>query len=127
MRRRGIGWMDVNPYLHLINMSWPAFLSTVFASYIVLNALFALAYFLVGSEQIPRHGSPHPVRALHERLLLQRADAVNGRLWNHAAPRSVATNSIAAVEAMLGLMRDSLSPPACSLKARIEALGQDWI
>ena len=43
VRRRGGNWHDINPYLHLVNMSWPAFLLTVFVGYLAVNLVFALA------------------------------------------------------------------------------------
>src|SRR6266567_6825820 len=48
VRRQGATWRATHPYLHLINMSWPTFLATVFVSYLAMNTLFAAAYFIVG-------------------------------------------------------------------------------
>ena len=58
MRRQGATWRATHPYLHLINMSWPSFLATVFAAYLAVNTLFAVAYFMVGIDQI--HGAEAP-------------------------------------------------------------------
>jgi hypothetical protein len=52
VRRQGATWRATHPYLYLINMPWPTFLATVFVAYVVVNTLFAVAYFLVGIDQI---------------------------------------------------------------------------
>ena len=48
VRRRGATWRDFHPYLHLINMEWVPFFGIVFLGYLVVNTLFALAYFSLG-------------------------------------------------------------------------------
>src|ERR1700733_12879284 len=58
VRRQGIGWMDVNPYLHLINISWPAFLTTVLLAAGVVNVLCAVAFFLGGAEHTQGPAAP---------------------------------------------------------------------
>ena len=44
--RRGTNWRDVHPYLHLINMSWPAFLGTLFVAYLIVNILNVLVVYV---------------------------------------------------------------------------------
>src|SRR5437588_10650578 len=58
VHRRGATWRDVHPYLYLINMSWPGFLAAVFFAYIVVNTLFATAYFLIGVGQLQGGDAP---------------------------------------------------------------------
>src|SRR3954468_18190176 len=48
VRRRGETWRDFHPYLHLINMGWVPFFATVVSGYLVVNTLFALAYYSLG-------------------------------------------------------------------------------
>ena len=69
VHRQGASWRVTHPYLHLINVSWPAFLAIVFVAYMAVNTLFAVAYFLVGIQQISlgvspgrRPGSPSATR-----------------------------------------------------------------
>src|SRR5579872_2801448 len=101
VRRSGISWRNVNPYLHLINMSWPAFLSTVFLSYVGLNALFALAYFLVGAEQIQGTAAPTPFGRFMNVFFFS-AQTLSTVGYGTMAPRGLAVNCIASFEAMLG-------------------------
>jgi inward rectifier potassium channel len=108
VHRRGVTWRDVNPYLHLINISWPAFLTTVFFSYVAVNTLFALAYFLIGTEQV--HGTDAPTsfgRFLN--VFFFSAQTLSTVGYGTLSPHGLAANSLAAVEAMLGLMGFALA------------------
>src|SRR3974390_2226938 len=58
VRRRGVSWRDIHPYLHLIRMSWPGFIAVAIGSYIVLNTLFASIYWLIGPEQLAGTDAP---------------------------------------------------------------------
>jgi inward rectifier potassium channel len=108
VHRRGVTWRDVNPYLHLINMSWPAFLTTVFLAYVAVNALFALTYFLIGTQQIQGTDAPTAFgRFMHAFFFSAQTLSTVG--YGTMAPRSMAANSVAAVEAMLGLMGFALA------------------
>src|ERR1700676_2884148 len=108
VHRRGVTWRDINPYLHLINISWPAFLTTVFLSYVVVNALFALTYFLLGTQQIQGTDDPTAFgRFMH--VFFFSAQTLSTVGYGTMAPRAMAANSVAAVEAMLGLMGFALA------------------
>jgi len=52
VRRDGTTWRDFHPYLYLINMSWAGFLATLFFSYLLINTLFAAAYFALPPGQL---------------------------------------------------------------------------
>src|SRR5689334_9880997 len=58
VRRRGTTWRDLHPYLTLINMSWSGFLGLVILGYVVANTGFALAYYLIGTEQLQGAEAP---------------------------------------------------------------------
>src|SRR6476659_7505473 len=52
VHREGLTWRDVHPYLYLINMSWPGFFAVVFLAYVVVNTIFVVAYFEIGTGQL---------------------------------------------------------------------------
>jgi inward rectifier potassium channel len=52
VRRRRTHWRDVHPYLYVISISWMAFLGLVFASYLLVNTLFAGVYYIIGPEAL---------------------------------------------------------------------------
>jgi inward rectifier potassium channel len=108
VHRRGVTWRDVNPYLHLINMPWPAFLTIVFFAYVVVNTLFALAYFLIGTQQIQGAEAPTEFGRFMNVFFFS-AQTLSTVGYGTLAPRGMAASSVAAVEAMLGLMGFALA------------------
>ena len=108
VHRRGVTWRDVNPYLHLINISWPAFLALVFMAYVVVNAVFALAYFLLSPQQLQgAEASTEFGRYLNDFFFSAQTLSTVG--YGSIAPRGTAASAIAAVESMLGLMGFALA------------------
>ena len=108
VHRRGVTWRDVNPYLHLINMPWPAFMTTVFLAYLAVNTLFALAYFLIGTQQIQGSDAPTAFGRFMNVFFFS-AQTLSTVGYGTLAPRGMAASSLAAVEAMLGLMGFALA------------------
>jgi inward rectifier potassium channel len=108
VHRRGVTWRDIHPYLHLINMSWPAFLTTIFFAYLAVNTLFAVGYFLIGIQQIQGSDAPTAFgRFLNEFFFSAQTLSTVG--YGTMAPRGVAANSLAAFESMCGLMGFALA------------------
>jgi inward rectifier potassium channel len=108
VRREGATWRAIHPYLHLINMSWPAFLALVFTAYVTVNTLFAMAYFLVGINQI--HGAE--ARTAFERFMnafFFSAQTLSTVGYGSLAPSGMAANALSAFEALLGLMGFALA------------------
>src|SRR5579871_1565683 len=62
VQRRGGSWRHFHPYLHFLNMSWPRFFLAVFVSFLIVNSLFAWAYFLLGPSAIQGADDPEPVQ-----------------------------------------------------------------
>lgn len=103
VRRNGATWHDFHPYLHLINMGWPAFLATLFLAYLVINALFAVAYFWL---------PPGEMQGAQARDTLHRF--LNGFFFSshtlttvgygNIAPSGVRANFLASLEALVGVL-----------------------
>ena len=108
VHRRGVTWRDVNPYVHLINMEWPLFLSTVFLTYVLVNSLFALAYFLMGPQQVQGAEAPTEFGRFLKDFFFS-AQTLSTVGYGVMAPRGTAANALAAFEAMLGLMGFALA------------------
>ena len=103
VRRRGGNWHDINPYLHLVNMSWPAFLLTVFVGYLAVNLVFALAFFSLG----PGHLAGIDASTAGGRFLdtfFFSAHTLTTVGYGNMSPKSNAANVIAVFEAMVGVM-----------------------
>lgn len=48
VKRTGLRWRDANPYLMLIDTTWPRFLLVVLAGFLTVNLLFACLYLTIG-------------------------------------------------------------------------------
>lgn len=103
VQRRGGSWRDVHPYLHLINVGWCHFFLYVFLAYLITNTLFAMVYFYIGSGQLIGADAPTPFgRFLNDFFFSAHTLTTVG--YGNLAPGGIAANSIAAFEAMTGLM-----------------------
>src|SRR5579883_908358 len=109
VERRGTSWRDIHPYLHLINTSWPAFLAIVCAAYLFVNTVFAFIYFNLGPGEVQGTNSPTPfLRFLNDFFFSAHTLTTVG--YGNYAPIGVEANSVAAFEAMVGLMGFALEP-----------------
>jgi inward rectifier potassium channel len=52
VRRTGLRWRDANPYLTLIDTTWPRFLFVVFAGFLIINLIFAAIYLMIGIHHL---------------------------------------------------------------------------
>lgn len=48
VRREGLRWRDANPYLMLIDTTWPRFWCFVLVTFLVVNLIFSSLYMLIG-------------------------------------------------------------------------------
>jgi inward rectifier potassium channel len=103
VRRDGTTWRDFHPYLALTNMSWTAFLSTLFLVFIAVNIVFAAMYFALPDAEI--HGGE---TTGHMSVFLQdlffSADTFTTLGYGNISPISPRANSIASFEALLGVL-----------------------
>ena len=103
IRRRGVTWHDFHPYLYLITVSWRAFLALLLAGFVTLNCFFAILYYATGIEHL--HGAEAPTawgRFLNGFFFSTHTLTTVG--YGSIYPEGVLANSIAAVEALAGLM-----------------------
>ena len=103
VRRRGATWRDFHPYLHLINMRWPQFLAVIFVSYLAVNTIFALGYFALGADQLQGAESPTEFGRFLNGFFFS-AHTLTTVGYGSISPKGTASNILAALEAMVGLM-----------------------
>ena len=108
VRRRGTTWRDTHPYLYLINAPWPVFLAIVFASYLVVNTLFALVYFALGPDQLQGADAATGFRHFLNGFFFS-AHTLTTVGYGSISPKGVEANLVAAFEAMVGLMGFALA------------------
>jgi inward rectifier potassium channel len=103
VRRRGATWRDFHPYLHLINMHWAPFFGLLFLGYLVVNTLFALAYFGLGAGQLSgADASTESGRFLNDFFFSAHTLSTVG--YGSISPKSLGSNIVAAVESLVGVL-----------------------
>jgi inward rectifier potassium channel len=103
VRRRGGNWHDVHPYLHLVNLSWPAFLGTLFLAYLLINSIFAAIYYSLGSVQFSGLDAPDEMsRFLKDFYFSSQTLSTVG--YGAIAPKGNAANVVAAIESLTGVL-----------------------
>jgi len=103
VHRRGTTWHDIHPYLHLINMRWPVFLTVILLAYLVANTIFALAYYWIGTDQL-QGGSAATEGGKFLNAFFFSAHTLTTVGYGNISPRTPAANVIAAIEAMVGVL-----------------------
>ena len=102
--RRGTSWHDIHPYLHLVSLSWPAYLATVFVAYTIVNLAFAGVYFALGPHALISSSEPTAGPERFFTCLYFSAQTLTTVGFGGIAPLSMAANFIAAIEALTGLL-----------------------
>jgi inward rectifier potassium channel len=103
VKRNGITWRDFHPYLHLINMCWPAFLVTLFLGYVAVNTLFAVAYFLLVPGQLQGVDAPDGFHHFFNAFFFS-SHTLTTVGYGNIAPVGMAANFIASFESLLGVL-----------------------
>jgi inward rectifier potassium channel len=103
VHRRGTTWRDFHPYLHLVNMSWPRFLMSLFLGYIVMNSLFAGVYFALGPDQLAgAEASTAWGRFLNDFFFSSHTLSTVG--YGNISPKGTGGNVVATFEALVGVL-----------------------
>ena len=103
VHRRGGTWRDYHPYLHLINMRWPAFLGFLFVGYVLINIVFALAYCAIGTDQLQGAQAPTAFgRFLNAFFFSGHTLSTVG--YGNISPKGIPANVLAFSEALLGVL-----------------------
>ncbi len=103
VRRQGATWRDFHPYLQLINMGWVQFFGTVFLGYLVVNTLFALAFFWLGPGTLQGGDAPtEPERFLNAFFFSAHTLSTVG--YGSISPKSLGSNVIASIESLVGVL-----------------------
>lgn len=103
VRRKGLTWRDIHPYLLLINMRWYAFASFVLILFIAINIVFAGIYMAIGIDNVK--GTEAPTTALrYVNAFFFSAHTLTTVGYGNMWPSGPAANSVAAFEALIGLL-----------------------
>jgi inward rectifier potassium channel len=103
VRRRGVTWHDFHPYLQLVNMSWFWFFATLLAGFLLVNTLFASAYYAIGTGQLQGINSPTPTGRFLETFFFS-SQTLTTVGYGGISPKGLQANALAAFEAMCGVL-----------------------
>src|ERR1035437_1938736 len=103
VHRRGGTWRDVHPYLHLINMSWPAFLFTLFAGYAAANTIFAAVYFTLEPGQLQGADASTAMGRFLNGFFFS-AHTLTTVGYGNIAPKGLQAQIVSSVEALVGVL-----------------------
>jgi len=109
VHRRGTNWHDVNPYLYMLNSRWPVFLGLILAGYLVTNLIFAFIYYYgVGIDHLRGSDAATPFARFLNGFFFS-AHTITTVGYGNISPDGILANSIASLEALLGLLAFALA------------------
>ncbi|MEA2166287.1 MAG: inward rectifier potassium channel [Thermoanaerobaculia bacterium] len=104
VRREGLSsWEALSAYHYFLTISWPRFLAYVAASYVVLNALFALAFIACGRAALTGFSN----QSMGERFIRSFFFSVHTLAtigYGNIVPVTFAANALVAFESLVGLL-----------------------
>ncbi|MDQ6665283.1 MAG: ion channel [Acidobacteriota bacterium] len=103
VNRRGTTWRDIHAYLYLISSPWHTFLGLVLAAFMIVNLLFAGLYTAVGLQHLRGAEAPTASRRFLNAFFFS-THTLTTVGYGNIYPEGVAANSVAAMEALAGLM-----------------------
>ena len=108
VRRRGVPKSAWNPYLFLVDTTWPKFIACLLAAYLVLNVAFALVFVACGIENLIGTGTNTGVGPFWSAFFFS-VHTLTTVGYGDVYPKGYAANTVAAIEAMIGLLGFALA------------------
>jgi inward rectifier potassium channel len=108
VRRRGLHSLAGSVYMHLVNMSWPRFLSLVALAYLVVNVIFAGLYTVLGPGSLRATEREMGLGTFGQAFFFS-VHTLTTVGYGDLYPLGLASNVVAAVEAAMGLMGFALA------------------
>jgi inward rectifier potassium channel len=101
VKRTGLRWRDANPYLMLIDTTWPRFLFVVLAGFLIVNMFFACLYLIIGIENLKGLESDMGAFANAFFFSVHTLTTVG---YGNVYPQGTSANLVSSLEAATGLM-----------------------
>ena len=108
VRRTGAPLSKLNPYLHLVGVSWPKFILFVIIAFFVVNFLFAGVFVAIGIQNLVGADTNTGVGPFTSAFFFS-VHTLTTVGYGSIYPRGLAANLVAALEAMIGLMAFALA------------------
>ena len=90
-------------YHWLLGISWARFFVLVFVSYVIVNTLFAVVYYIIGADTFGGTDVGTGSEKFYQ-LFFFSAQTLTTVGYGHIYPNSVLTSTVSSIESMLGLM-----------------------
>ena len=90
------------PYRNLVQMSWPRFIAVTVAFYLMCNLLFALGFYLIGSDHLNGVAGGLPPWEDYLQCFYFSVQTFTTVGYGAIAPQSLAANTLAALLALFG-------------------------
>jgi inward rectifier potassium channel len=108
VRRPGLTLRDIHPYLFLVSVRLPVFIGIIAVSFIVVNLLFAGVYMAIGIDHL-KGAEAATVEGEFLNAFFFSTHTLTTVGYGNIYPVGVAATSIAAIEALIGLMTFALA------------------
>jgi inward rectifier potassium channel len=108
VRREGLGyWEALSTYHYFLTISWPKFLGYVAGAYVVLNALFAIAFVACGAGALTGFTNEAPMERF-TRAFFFSVHTLATIGYGNIVPVTFAANLMVALESLVGLLGFSI-------------------
>lgn len=107
--RQGLSvWQSMSPYHLLLTMSWLRFLALFVVAYLIINALFGLAYLACGPEALSGIDEPAP-GSRFARMFFFSVHTLGTIGYGNVSPMSLAANVLVTLESIVGIVGIALA------------------
>lgn len=101
VKRAGLRWRDANPYLMMIDTTWPRFFLVVFAVFVAVNLIFSGLYVAIGIQNLKGLESDMGPFANAFFFSIHTMTTVG---YGNVYPEGAWANAVSSLEAATGLM-----------------------
>src|SRR6266446_8044338 len=106
--REGLSvWTSLSSYHVLLTMSWTKFISLITVGYLLINAVFAMAFMMCGPGALENETTHQSAKFLEEYFFSVHTFATIG--YGYIVPKSLAANIVVTIEALVGLLGFALA------------------
>jgi inward rectifier potassium channel len=107
VRRTGTTWRDFHPYLFLVDAPLSLLITLILVGYLIGNLFFACIYWIIGIEHLHGAQAATPFLTFLNAFFFS-AHTLTTVGYGNIYPDSLATNTVAVLEALIGLMAFAL-------------------